>query len=120
MVSVFIINVIVVSLAVVFNIIMAINVIIRLLSMLIHNAIVMVSVLRLRTGQFFLVINHMPIPHIPITLAVIMVILTAAMPLAEPRKLPVREDVSLETEPVVKIAGAAVIVAVIAFFIVFW
>ena len=49
-----------------------------------------------------------------------MIAITLAKPLAEPRKLPVREDIDLNTEPVVKIAGAVVILAVIAFFIVFW
>jgi len=55
-----------------------------------------------------------------VIIAAAMVVLTLVKPLAEPRKLPVRGEVSLETEPVVKIAGAAVILAVVAFFIVFW
>ncbi|MBN8456771.1 MAG: sodium/solute symporter [Verrucomicrobia bacterium] len=52
--------------------------------------------------------------------AAVMVALTAIMPRKEPSRLPVREEISLETEPVVKIAGAAVILGVIAFFIAFW
>ena len=52
--------------------------------------------------------------------AAVMVALTTVMPRKEPSRLPVREEISLETEPVVKIAGAAVILGVIAFFIAFW
>jgi SSS family solute:Na+ symporter len=52
--------------------------------------------------------------------AAVMAALTAATPLHKPKDLPVREEISLETEPIVKIAGAAVILGVIAFFIVFW
>ena len=51
--------------------------------------------------------------------SVVMVAMTLASPLPEPRKLPVREEVALKTEPVVKVAGAAVILAVAAFFIIF-
>ena len=54
-----------------------------------------------------------------VILVVIMVAMTVVCPLAEPRKLPVREDIALETEPIVKIAGALVIAGVIAFFIIF-
>jgi len=54
-----------------------------------------------------------------IILVVIMVAMTVICPLAEPRKLPVREDIALKTEPIVKIAGALVIAGVIAFFIIF-
>lgn len=53
-------------------------------------------------------------------LAGVMVAMAVARPLEKPRVLPVREEISLVTEPVVKLAGAAVIVGVIAFFIVFW
>ena len=52
--------------------------------------------------------------------AAVMVALTATMPRKEPSRLPVREEISLETESVVKIAGSAVILGVIAFFIAFW
>jgi hypothetical protein len=34
--------------------------------------------------------------------------------------LPVRQEMSLQTDPVVKLAGALVIVAVAVFFFVFW
>jgi len=53
-------------------------------------------------------------------LATVMALATLIKPLHKPRVLPVREEISLETEPIVKIAGAAVILGVIAFFIVFW
>lgn len=52
--------------------------------------------------------------------AAVMVALTAATPLHKPKELPVREEISLTTEPIVKLAGAAVILGVIMFFIVFW
>lgn len=48
-----------------------------------------------------------------------MVAMTVAAPLPEPRKLPVREDISLSTEPIVKIAAAAVIAGVAALFLIF-
>jgi len=41
-------------------------------------------------------------------------------PLTKPATLPVREEMNLRTEPVVYIAGTAVILGVIAFFIAFW
>ncbi len=50
----------------------------------------------------------------------IMVAMTLIMPLAKPKELPVREEIALETEPVVKIAGALVLVGVAIFFIIFW
>jgi SSS family solute:Na+ symporter len=52
--------------------------------------------------------------------SVVMWIMTLLNPLRAPRQLPVREEISLTTEPVVKFAGAAVIGAVILFFLVFW
>ena len=52
--------------------------------------------------------------------AAVMTAMTTVSPLAKPKELPVREDVSLVTEPVVKVAGALVILGVIAFFIAFW
>lgn len=52
--------------------------------------------------------------------AAIMVALTVVTPLRTPKTLPVREEISLETEPIVKLAGATVILGVILFFIVFW
>jgi solute:Na+ symporter, SSS family len=50
----------------------------------------------------------------------LMTAITFIKPLHQPRVLPVREEIALETEPIVKIAGAAVILGVIAFFIAFW
>lgn len=55
-----------------------------------------------------------------IIVAGVMVVMTVISPLAKPKELPVRDEISLETEPVVKIAGALVILGVIAFFIIFW
>lgn len=49
----------------------------------------------------------------------IMLAMTAANPLREPRKLPVREDIAMETDPVVKIAAVLVIAGVVALFLIF-
>jgi solute:Na+ symporter, SSS family len=49
-----------------------------------------------------------------------MIAMTFIAPLAKPKELPTRDGVSLQTEPVVKIAGSLVILGVIAFFIYFW
>ncbi|MCP5532159.1 MAG: sodium/solute symporter [Akkermansiaceae bacterium] len=49
----------------------------------------------------------------------IMIAMTVAHPLPEPRKLPVREDIANETDPVVKIAAGLVIAAVAVLFLVF-
>lgn len=46
--------------------------------------------------------------------------LAVIRPLPRPVTLPVREEMDLRTEPIVYLAGAAVIAGVIAFFIVFW
>ena len=48
-----------------------------------------------------------------------MVVITLVKPLSEPKVLPVREEISLVTEPVVKWAAAAVIVAVALMFVIF-
>jgi SSS family solute:Na+ symporter len=50
----------------------------------------------------------------------IMGVITVVAPLKEPRRLPVREDMDVETEPIVKIAGALVIAGVAVFYIIFW
>ncbi|MFH1964533.1 MAG: sodium/solute symporter [Acidobacteriota bacterium] len=55
-----------------------------------------------------------------LVLFLIMGIITLIKPLPGPRKLPVRAGMELETSPVVKIAGAAVIIWIIVFYIVFW
>lgn len=49
-----------------------------------------------------------------------MLLMTWWRPLSEPRRLPERAEISPTTEGVVKITGAAVIVAVILFFVIFW
>lgn len=48
-----------------------------------------------------------------------MLAITFAAPLHEPRKLPVREDIALTTEPVVKIAAGLVIAGVVTLFLIF-
>jgi SSS family solute:Na+ symporter len=53
-------------------------------------------------------------------LAAVMAVLGAIFPIQKPKVLPVREEISLQTEGVVKIAGALVIAGVVAFFIAFW
>jgi len=50
----------------------------------------------------------------------IMGLITFFKPLAQPKVLPVREGVEVETAPGVKLAGAAVLVAVAVFYIIFW
>jgi len=55
-----------------------------------------------------------------VIVAVIMTAITFAKPLAEPKELPVREDMDVKTEPIVKIAGAVVVLAVAVFYIIFW
>ena len=46
--------------------------------------------------------------------------ITAAAPMKEPKTLPVREDLDLQTDPKVKALGAIIIAAVVGFVIVFW
>lgn len=46
--------------------------------------------------------------------------ITLVWPLAEPRRLPERSEMAIETAPVVKLAGAAVIAGVVLFFVLFW
>jgi hypothetical protein len=53
-------------------------------------------------------------------LAAAMAVIGAVSPIQKPRVLPVREEISLKTEGVVKLAGALVIAGVVAFFIAFW
>lgn len=55
-----------------------------------------------------------------IIVALIMTAITLAKPLDKPKELPVREDMNVKTEPVVKIIGAVVILAVAVFYIIFW
>jgi hypothetical protein len=48
-----------------------------------------------------------------------MALITAARPLAEPKPLPVRQEMDVRTSPMVYVCGAVVIAAVVAFFILF-
>ena len=50
----------------------------------------------------------------------VMVLMTLIRPLGAPRVLPVREEMNVRTEPVVKVAGGAVLAGVALFFIIFW
>ena len=52
--------------------------------------------------------------------AALMGLITWIKPLDRPRVLPEREDVGLESEPIVKVAGGLVIFGVIVFFAIFW
>ncbi len=53
-------------------------------------------------------------------LCLILGLITLISPLSAPRKLPVREDMDINTCPAVKFAGAAVIMLIMLFYIVFW
>ena len=50
----------------------------------------------------------------------IMGLITFCWPLEKPRELPVREDIEIKTEPIVKLIGALVIAGVAVFYIIFW
>ena len=47
-------------------------------------------------------------------------LITFIKPLDEPRKLPVREDIDVQTAPEVKIIGGFVMIAVVVFILIFW
>lgn len=47
-------------------------------------------------------------------------LITAVRPMTEPKVLPVREDLDLQSDPKVKALGAAVIAAVVVFILIFW
>ena len=51
---------------------------------------------------------------------VIMGLITFWKPLPEPKRLPVRKEMDIKTEPKVKWIGALVIAGVIGFYILFW
>jgi SSS family solute:Na+ symporter len=55
-----------------------------------------------------------------VAVAVVMILITVARPLAQPKVLPERKDLDLRSAPIVIWSGAAVIVGVIIFFIKFW
>lgn len=50
----------------------------------------------------------------------VMAFITVRRPLAEPRKMPVRQDFDMRPAPLVAILGAAVIAGVIAIYVIFW
>ena len=50
----------------------------------------------------------------------IMAVITLVRPMAEPKALPIRKDLDLKSEPFVKVLGAVVIMAVVAFVLIFW
>ena len=54
-----------------------------------------------------------------VIVSVVMLAFEVFKPMPEPKRLPERAEISLETAPVVKISGALVILAVVVFFIVF-
>jgi SSS family solute:Na+ symporter len=65
--------------------------------------------------------------HFLVQVMLTFLIVTAVMlamafmrPLPEPRRLPERTEIQLRTDVGVKVAGAAVILAVLIFFVVFW
>jgi len=55
-----------------------------------------------------------------VLVVVIMALITIIKPLAEPKKLPVREDIEIKTATDVKVVGALVFAAVVVFYIIFW
>ncbi|MCP3964833.1 MAG: solute:sodium symporter family transporter [Lentisphaerae bacterium] len=55
-----------------------------------------------------------------IILCAVMTGITIIAPLKEPRNLPVRKEMDVKTEPIVKIIGALVLIAVVIMFIIFW
>jgi SSS family solute:Na+ symporter len=50
----------------------------------------------------------------------VMIVLTLVRPMAKPRVMPVREDMDMRSSPLVLACGLAVMLGVIAFFIIFW
>ncbi len=55
-----------------------------------------------------------------VLVCVMMGVLTVLRPMAEPKTLPVREDMDFESDPKVKVLGGAVIAGVVIFIIIFW
>lgn len=61
--------------------------------------------------------------QVTLTFALVLAVMgfiTLVWPLKQPRRLPERAEMAGETQPVVKLAGAAVIAGVAIFFVVFW
>jgi SSS family solute:Na+ symporter len=50
----------------------------------------------------------------------VMLVWTLARPLAQPRVMPVREDMDMRSSPLVMACGLVVMLAVIVFFVIFW
>ncbi len=75
------------------------------------------GILQLKFG-YIAFLNRMAITFGIVVL--IMSIITILRPLREPKVMPVKEDFDMTPEPLVAILGGAVIVAVIAFYIIFW
>lgn len=63
-------------------------------------------------------LNRMAITFIAVL--IVMGILTLIKPLAEPKEMPVRDEIELKTSRLVLILGGLVILSVIAFYIIFW
>jgi uncharacterized sodium:solute symporter family permease YidK len=55
-----------------------------------------------------------------LVVAALMTAMTLVSPLAKAKVLPVRGEINLVTEPIVKVAGGMVILGVVIFFIIFW
>lgn len=60
------------------------------------------------------------VPCAFLIVAAVMTIMTWRAPLPVAKVLPVREEIRLDTEPVVKLAGGLVILGVITLFVLFW
>jgi len=63
-------------------------------------------------------LNRMAITFVIIIL--IMLAMTLIKPLEKPKEMPVREDIDMRPEPLVKILGGIVILATVIFYIIFW
>ena len=63
-------------------------------------------------------LNHMAITFV--ALVVVMAVMTAMHPLAEPVTLPVNEDLDVRTSPAAKAWGLAIVVVTVALYVVFW
>jgi hypothetical protein len=55
-----------------------------------------------------------------VAVSLVMLLITAARPLPEPRVMPVRHEIDLRASALPKWLGGAVIAAVVVIFVVFW
>ena len=55
-----------------------------------------------------------------VSVCVLMGLVTLASPMSEPKVLPERQDLDIQTDPKTKMLGGAVILGVIVFIVVFW